>query len=329
MTRPYLFSFWSSPGPAPAYIALCRETIRHNLSGAFDIVELDFDSCAEWVPERDLLWAFSQPATEGRSYSQDGRRMALFTGMLRVALLARHGGLWVDADQIAFDNFTHLAPLVARHDLVAPETPAGLVSNFVLGACAGSGFAQTLWQDLLERIERKQQDGQTTAHWGEYGFNMLNHSWQAHPPDRPWVAPFGALMSFDTETPPALFEPGAAPQAVLSPLAIGFAIFNNGIGRAPRDMEAGALRDGTSLFSQIYAHAMGRSDALDGWLLLRTPEQLAAVNRAAVTSEILARQHRQAGNLARQKQKLQARNDKIAALKHRVETLRARLDGKN
>lgn len=315
--RPYLFSFWSSPDPMPAYVRLCRDTVFANLSDAFDIVDLDFDTCADWVPERDQLWQAAVPLAEGRSHSKTGRHFAQFTGMLRVGLLARYGGLWVDADQIAFANFAHLAPLVQTHDIVAPEEVRGLVTNPVLGACKGSDFAARLWQRILTRLDEKAAAGETGCRWGEMGFRLLNNVWAEQPPARAFVAPFGSLVSFDTVNGPDLFGPGTDR---LSPLALGLSVFNSGLGDALRARSAEDLTTDDTLFAQALKVAQGDA-CLQDWLMIRDAAQLAALDRSGPVTARLSERH----HSAELKTRLRARNDKVADLKAHNIRLKARL----
>lgn len=323
--KPYLFTFWTSQAPMPAYIAMCRDTVQHNLADHFRIIELDYDNCLDWVPERDRLWQFAAPVAQGKSHSMAGRHIAQFTGMLRVALLARHGGLWVDADQIAFANFAHLAPLVMDRDLVAPEDADGSLTNAVVGARQGSPFAAALWDELQRRLAVKQDAGEMQAGWGEHGFRMLNHVWQSSPPEQPFVAPFGTLISVDTSTEHDVFAAGHDYPQALSPLALGLSVFNNGVGAELRAMSARDLRAQSSLFAMCEAFAMGHTNSLTEWLMVTDTDQLAALDRSAHVAQDLQAAARAQEGQAALKTKLQERNAQITKLRRTNKTLDARL----
>lgn len=324
-TRPYLFSFWSSPDPMPTYIRLCRDTVFANLGEAFEIVDLNFDTCADWIPERDQLWQAATPLTEGRSHSMTGRHFAQFTGMLRVGLLARFGGLWVDADQIAFANFAYLAPLLQSHEIIAPEEADGLVSNPVLGACPDSAFATRLWQQILARLAEKAAAGEIGCRWGEMGFRLLNHVWADSPPERAFVAPFGSLVSFDTATGPDLFASRQDQDTPLSPLALGLSVFNNSIGSTLRAQSAQDLRAQNSLFGQALKIAESGKDGLGDWIMIRSSAQLAALDRAPLVSARLGERHKTRDYNADLKTRLKDRNTKLKQIKRTNKRLKRRL----
>jgi hypothetical protein len=317
--RPYLFTFWDSPDPMPAYIRLCRDSVFAHLSGAFEIIDLDFDSCADWVPERDQLWQAATPLTEGRSASRTGRHFAQFTGMLRVALLARHGGLWLDADQLVFDRFAHLAPLVRSSDLLAPETAEGTLSNPVLGAAPGSEFAAALWQAICQRLDEKAEAGETGARWGEMGFRLLNRVWQDTPPKRPYIAPFGSLITADTAQPTSVFAPGSGRKDALPPIALGLSVFNNAVGPDLRRQNAAELLAADTLFA-LCARAARGEDVLEGWLMIDSTAQLAALNRAPLITYLADK----ADTAQALRDKLDRAHDKIARLKEVNRKLKAK-----
>lgn len=324
-TRPYLFTFWSSPEPAPAYIRLCRETVFKNLASSFEIVDLTLENCGDWLPERDRLWHFSKPLNKGRSYSLDARRIAQFTGMLRVGLLARYGGLWLDADHIAFPSFAFLAPLVTSRDIVAPEDADSHLSNPVLGARPGSEFAASLWSKVLENLDEKEQAGEIGARWGEQGFRLLNQVWRETRPQLPFVAPYGTLISFDTGISQDIFAPDSGQIDRIPPLALGLSVFNNSLGTDIRCLSETVLRESGSVFSLALKVALDGDDTLANWLMIQTPEQLSALDRSSTVGRLLEAEADHWNALSKLKTRLANRSDKIEQLSTANRKLRKNL----
>jgi hypothetical protein len=296
---------------SPGYIELCLRSQRRNLAAGFQHVHLDLESAKDWVPEHELLWQMSAPANEGNSVSHAGRRIAIFTGMLRVALLHRHGGLWVDADTLVFPQVQLLAPLIEDFDLVCGEAAGGNLGNAVLGGRSGSPFFQQYWAAILARIEQKRgSEDDPGAKWGEFGFRMASDVFHTLGPDKNWIAPWGVLNTIDHQLTRPTFEPGATIAGSLSPNALGLSIFNNGTAADLRARTAEELLAEETLFAASYRVAMGEGEAPH--LCIRNADQLRALNRAHVTYRLSA----EAERLVRRNDRLRDQND---ALRARVE----------
>ena len=279
MTRPYAFTFWQHTGETPGYIELCQRSLQRNLSSAFEHIHLDLDSAKEWVPEHELLWEMAVPAGEGNSASREGRRIALFTGMLRVALIHRHGGLWVDADTLVFPQFGLLADLVADFDLVCGEAATGnRPGNAVLGGRPGSPWFEQYWATILERIEYKRKQQNYAAKWGEFGFLMLRDLFLERGSERAWVAPWGVLNTIDPRLANMTFESARTAADTLSPNALGVSVFNSAISADLRALPAHKLLAGDTLFAVGYRIAMGEAESPH--LNISDSTQLRALNRA-------------------------------------------------
>lgn len=320
--RPYAFTFWESPGAdTPGYIELARQTQARNLAGAFRHVHLDFSSAADWVPERDLLWEMSKPATDGRSQSSRGRHLALFSGMLRVALLKGYGGLWIDADTIVFPSISPLARIVEENDLCAGETAEGELSNAVMGARPGSAFMERYWAAVIARIRQKQDSGDNGAGWGEFGFRLAQRILLAGSSERVWIAPFGMLVNFDFEQPRQTFEATSLEEGV-APFAIVLSLFNNAIGPAERNLAAGALGASDTLIGHAFRHAMGT--VASDHLMALIPDVLDHFDR----SRVFYAQHRRFQERTEQANELRERlrraNQRIQQLRTTADSVPAR-----
>lgn len=277
-SRPYAFTFWQGVSGTPAYIEMCLETHQEVLGDDFELVHLDLDAVCDWVPEHELLWAAATPTEQDNSYSLEARHIAMFTGMVRAGLLARHGGLWVDADMLALPPLRLLAPLVGEYDLVCGELQNGGISNGVLGACSGSRRMRAYWETILERADERKGTGQG-AEWGEFGVFMLTDTFLRHPErdDGVWVAPWGAFDNLNWRFPRPTFESGSGIE-VLPPFAMDVCIFNNATGDDVRKRTRSQLLAEQTVFSDGYRIAMGERESAH--LAIRSSSQLRALNRA-------------------------------------------------
>lgn len=321
MTRPYAFTFWQQAGETPGYIELCQRSLRRNLPPAFEHVHLDLESAKEWVPEHEheMLWEMAVPADEGDSVSQDGRRIALFTGMLRVALIHRHGGLWVDADTLLFPQFRLLADLVAEFDLVCGEAATGnRPGNAVLGGRAGSPWFEQYWATILKRIELKRAQQDHGVKWGEFGFLMLRDLFLERGCAGAWVAPWGVLNTIDHQRSHLTFEPARTVADTLSPNALGVSIFNNAISADLRALSVETLLADDTLFAFGYRLAMG--DTESPHLNIRDSAQLRALNRANLL-------HRHLLEDDRLRTQLRKRTEQRDNLREKLRQRGAQLDG--
>lgn len=287
VSRPYAFTFWESAGETPGYIELCLRSQQRNLAETFHHVHLDLEAAREWVPEYDELWEMSVPAHEGKSASRETRRLAIFTGMLRVALIQRHGGLWVDADTLLFPQFALLSQIVTEFDLVCGESASGGLGNAVLGGRPGSTFFDRYLAAVRARIADKRASGDLAAVWGEFGFHMVRGVFLEQDPHRSWVAPWGVLNTIDPVLERPTFTEGLTVAEALSPTALDVSVFSNGVDGRDRQLSAGDLERGNTLFANAYRIAMGQDDTPH--LSVRDVAQLRALNRATLM-------HRAAGS---------------------------------
>jgi len=310
--KPYAFTFWQSSAPPPAYISMCAETRAANLPDGFQEVHLDFQTCADWIPERDRLWEMSTPATEGRSATQEGRRWAIFCGMLRIALLCRYGGIWIDADTIVFRQFALLAPLVETHDLIASEYDGLRIANSVIGGKSQSRFFHRHWQAILDSHAEKRRGGDKTAHWGEYGDRMIRQIFMDHADFSAMILPFGVLIPFGTEETAPVFQSDASLRDVLPITAVGVSFYNNTVSDDIRSLGRQNLLASPSIFSAAYRLAVSGDD---GFIKLSAASDFLPLNRAGLLRSTLATLEAGQRNLGLVKSKLAKRTDKVRALK--------------
>ena len=105
--RPYLWTYWENRGTRtspPAHIQLCLESIHRRCANTFQVVTLDAQSISRYLPNlrSDL----------------DKLLVAQKVDYIRVALLEKYGGVWVDADTIMLSDLRDLADKLQRHDFI-------------------------------------------------------------------------------------------------------------------------------------------------------------------------------------------------------------------
>lgn len=88
MTDKYIFTFWEPKENIPAYVKLCMQTWRMFLN-EYRIVTLDYHNLNQWLDEETIEQILSKNMS-----------LAIQADAIRVALLEKNGGIWMDADTI-------------------------------------------------------------------------------------------------------------------------------------------------------------------------------------------------------------------------------------
>lgn len=144
---PYLFVYWQNKPntTTPPYIQLCIETIKLNSAKYFKFILLDELTINHWLKDlrKDI---FQLP------YAQ-------FTDYIRIALLYKYGGIWLDADTIVMNDMKKLYEVyngsfdyigfgcTGKYCTFGKPEP----SNQAMGAKKGS----ELLKNILKRLDDK------------------------------------------------------------------------------------------------------------------------------------------------------------------------------
>lgn len=96
--KPCMWVYWeliNGAKSAPPYITMCMEIMKKNASKTFNLVFLNEKTVFDYLPDlrRDI----------------NDLPIALKTDYVRVTLLSRYGGLWVDADTIVMTDLREIA----------------------------------------------------------------------------------------------------------------------------------------------------------------------------------------------------------------------------
>lgn len=103
--KPYLWVYWEliNRNEPPAYIQLCLDTIKKNGSRYFNVVVLNEKTVLDYVDLRTDI---------------NSLPIALKTDYIRVCLLCKYGGLWMDADTILMNNLKDIRLKLDEFDFI-------------------------------------------------------------------------------------------------------------------------------------------------------------------------------------------------------------------
>jgi hypothetical protein len=281
---------------------MCLETQNKNAAPGLTPVLLDWDTCLDWVPDRDALWAISMPRSQGKSTDAPSRRIAIFSDLLRLRLLHRYGGVWMDADTIALPGAHILGEAAQRFDFTASTFGEHTLMNGVLAARKGSHFIAALNADIDRCLSKAPQN----ASWGEYGFRLFARSAHLADPARTLILPSGTLNQNSHDSSIDYFGPDGSPPP-LSALSLCVSLHNATTPQDARDLDAATLRERATGFAQLYDIAMqprGFTPSL---------EDFSALNQSDFALCMVA--HREQSNA-----RITAQRDSNAKLKSRLDT---------
>lgn len=136
-----VWTYWE--GPMPEWIAQCLATMRRNLPGLRLLGPAEFAA----LRDRDLDLDLTRLHVAHRS------------DVIRALLLARYGGLWLDADCIVLRDLAPLLAHLATHEVIAHRERQGLFSNAFLAARPGSELAARFYATLCARLRDNRRLG--------------------------------------------------------------------------------------------------------------------------------------------------------------------------
>jgi hypothetical protein len=139
-----IWLFWDNPA-MPIFVKKCIERIRA-MNPEFKVIVLNFESLKNYLP--DL------------TFEADDIPVANKTDVIRLELLYRYGGVWIDATVILFENLKWFIPHIEKqlYDCIAfaryasttnPSHP--VVESWFLCSHAGSPFIKR-WLDCLKPV---------------------------------------------------------------------------------------------------------------------------------------------------------------------------------
>jgi len=145
-----LWTFWNTP-TQPDFIRLCMSTLKRRAGRAWDLHVVTPMSVRQYVSSEDLPQAFDRLSP---SFQADA---------VRLALLRRHGGAWIDATAIPardlsewidpqFDAGRHFVGFFIAHFTKAGGAP--LVASWAMAVPSAEERVMTAWHEAYLRLWR-------------------------------------------------------------------------------------------------------------------------------------------------------------------------------
>jgi len=144
--KPILWAYWElKPGHTsrPPYINICFKTFN-NASNVFDIHMLNEKTIYNYLP--DLRKDINELP------------IALKTDYIRIALLYKYGGLWLDADTIVMNNLQTIKDKIDSFDFVGFGCTGNICTNGMWkpsNGAMGSRKQSILMGKCLEHLDKK------------------------------------------------------------------------------------------------------------------------------------------------------------------------------
>lgn len=166
----FLYTFWEPREEIPYYLQLCMETWKKFLPDA-TIIVLDYKNIGEFLDVRELgLNLFSGKFT-----------LPQIADAIRVALLAKHGGVWLDADTIILNSNAqkYFLPDEKHRTVIFGDLQGDFCQICFINA-SPAAMSMNLWlQFIRERIWNSKAS--IKIGWDFFGNAFINAYVKAHP----------------------------------------------------------------------------------------------------------------------------------------------------
>ncbi len=141
---PPVWTYWE--GACPTWIRACRRTLLRHVPGLRLLTPETFAALRAGDPEMASL-------------DLSHLHVAHRADVIRAWLLARFGGLWIDADCLLMRPVHELPGWLAQHDFVGHRMRSGPISNAFIAAPPGSRIAAAYWTQVRAIVARRQPVG--------------------------------------------------------------------------------------------------------------------------------------------------------------------------
>lgn len=167
-----VFTYWDNVGDnvKPPYICMCDETRERYLSDDFVLTPLNKNTIKELLPDirRDI---YDIQVTGKNKDNSEVNRLAVRLGILRVALLKKYGGVWLDSDVIIMKNFFKpIRKSLRRHDFIGCWDGSGHICNSFMISKPNSKLITDYWNVINDRLNQT-----SVLYWGEIGAHALTN----------------------------------------------------------------------------------------------------------------------------------------------------------
>ena len=164
--KPYLWLYWEEENvPEPGFIRLCRETIMNYCGSDFEVILTTPENVREYLPDTKI--EFEKIGAVQYSYA------AVRAAYIRVALLQRYGGIWIDSDTIMTTNFKSIWEKTEEKGFSTVSHPpwGKYYSNCMLASVPEGDFI-TLYMDTMDEFVAEQPE--LKVPWLGLGAYMLS-----------------------------------------------------------------------------------------------------------------------------------------------------------
>jgi hypothetical protein len=245
----HVWMYWEDlPGRKfPAYLDLCRETVRSHLGPSMALHLLDRTSVFDWLPDLDeAVWERLVLPAQRADYA-------------RTRLVFLHGGLWLDADCLAMRPLDELGAYLGEHDLVSwgADNQGRFFNNLFIGRAGAPLIGQ--WIEGQDRALGTADDWSQLS-WAALGsdafYPLIRDAQYANIPSDQ-VAPvlWYAWRRF--------LSPFQSPATVLEADPVTVMLWNKGMGPLLDARSAEDILRSKMLLSRLIRIALGKTSLPD------------------------------------------------------------------
>lgn len=147
---------------------MCSESKHKYLSESFSLTHLNYEILKEMLPNirKDI---YDIRVKGSNKEDNELNRLAIRLGILRVALLKKYGGIWLDSDVVVLKNFHQsISKLLRAYGFIGSWDGSGHICNSIMCAKKNSVFISDYWDTINERLNES-----TELYWGEIGAYAL------------------------------------------------------------------------------------------------------------------------------------------------------------
>jgi len=230
-----VWTYWE--GPCSPWISACLRT----LAAAAPTLQVLTPDAVDRLRDSD------------RDIDLSRLQVAHRADFVRLYVLQRYGGLWVDADCLAIQPLQSVLDLLRQHETVGHRERSGLASNGFIAARPGSSIVRAVYERVCETLRARRRLG-----WTSLGSEPLSAviaedagGWYELPCER--------VQPICWSDPGAFFveRPAAEHERIFDRSAICYMLSNTRIRQhMARHPQADLLKDGT-FFSFLLHRALG------------------------------------------------------------------------
>ncbi|MEM9251237.1 MAG: capsular polysaccharide synthesis protein [Planctomycetota bacterium] len=253
-----IWSYWENPpgGSVKPHVRLCRATLREHL-GDCEFRLVTPDNLADYLPDLPAnVHRIERDEKPGQPC------IAIRAGVLRVFLLEKYGGMWLDADAVVLRSLDPVFDRLETHEFVGmrrTSSPRQHVVNNFFASRAGGEIITEYADTLRELVEQKH-----VFVWNEVGSFALTPIVDRQL-DRVFLFPEKDVHPLVAGKQHFYMREDIEPDEVIDGDTLTFMLFhrifdgeNPRVGRGLLDATVGDLYDSDMLISKVLRRALPR-----------------------------------------------------------------------